>query len=412
MLKSYRYRLYPTEDQKGVLAKTFGCCRFVYNWGLSERKKSYQEEKKATSTYSLIKRLPELKKQHPFLCEVNAQALQFALRNLDEAFGNFFKKEKGFPKFKSKKSPQKFQNPQDSRVDFTNSTISVLKLQRIPAVLHRQFVGVVKTVTIHKTPSGKYFASVLVEDGQPEKSCTLPHSDTTIGVDLGLHTLAVTSDGRYYPGVDVEKKQERLKLLQRRMEKKKKGSKNRNKARLKVARMHERIANIRRDNIHKITYALTHENQVRTICVETLNVNGMKKVKHLANSLNNASFGVFQYILEYKCRWNGINFIKIPSFIPSSKRCHCCGHINKKLTLDHRYWTCPVCGELHDRDLNAAKNIKEIGLKTLPMERGDVKIVETATMDDRAKAPKKSDVLRSKKKFAHGDAEKSTHVVS
>lgn len=384
MLKSYRYRLYPTKDQKEVMAKTFGCCRFVYNWGLSERKKAYQEEKKKLSTYALIKRLTELKEQNPFLREVNAQALQFALRNLDDAYSKFFKKESGYPKFKNKKSPQKFQNPQDSRVDFVHSTISVLKLQRIPAVLHRQFSGVIKTVTIHKTPSGKYFASVLVEDGIQEPTHSLPHPDTTIGIDLGLHTLAVVNDGRYYPGVDVEKKQERLKLLQRRMEKKKKGSNNRNKARLKVARMHERIANIRRDNIHKITHALTHENQVRTICVETLNIQGMKKVKHLANSLNNASFGLFQYILEYKCRWNGIRFIKIPSYIPTSKRCGKCGTINKKLTLDHRYWQCPVCGELHDRDLNAACNIKEFGLKALPLERGDVKTVETATVDDRS----------------------------
>lgn len=408
MLKSYRYRLYPNENQKQIMAKTFGCCRFVYNWGLSERQKAYKEEKKKLSTYSLIKRLTELKKQYPFLCEVNAQALQFALRNLDNAFTLFFNKEKGFPKFKNKKSPQKFQNPQDSKVDFVNSTISVLKLQRIPAVLHRQFTGVVKTITIHHTPSGKYFASVLVDDGQPERGCTLPHPDTTIGVDLGLHTLAVCSDGRMFPSVaSLEKKQERLKLLQRRMDKKKKGSSNRNKARLKVARMHEHIANIRRDNIHKITYALTHENQVGTICVETLNVQGMKKVKHLANSLNNASFGLFQYILEYKCRWNGINFIKIPSYIPTSKRCGRCGHINKKLTLDHRCWTCPVCGELHDRDLNAACNIKEFGLKALPSERGNVKPVESATVDDRSKDPKKPDVQGSRKKIAHGLSEKS-----
>lgn len=408
MLKSYRYRLYPDKDQKEVMAKTFGCCRFVYNWGLSERKKAYMEGKKSLSTYSLIKRLPELKEQYPFLREVNAQALQSALRNLDNAFGMFFKKESGFPKFKTKKSPQKFQNPQDSRVDFVNSTISVLKLQRIPAVLHRQFTGVIKTVTIHKTPSGKYFASVLVEDGIQEPVLTPPHPDTTIGIDLGLHTLAVSSDARFFPGVDIEKKQERLKLLQRRMEKKKKGSNNRNKARLKVARIHERIANIRRDNIHKIIHALTHENQVRTICVETLNIKGMKKVKHLANSLNNASFGLFQYILEYKCRWNGIRFIKIPSYIPTSKRCGKCGYINKKLTLDHRYWQCPECGELHDRDLNAACNIKEFGLKTLPSERGDVKTVETATMDEQPiMALKSRTFYEAGIKDAHGMSEKS-----
>ena len=410
MLKSYRYRLYPTEDQKQIMAKTFGCCRFVYNWGISERQKAYREEKKYLSTYSLIKRLPELKAEYPFLREVNAQALQQSLVNLDEAFQKFLKDPKGhgYPKFKNKKAAQKFRNPQDSRVDFATSTISVLKLQRIPATLHRQFTGAIKSVSIHHTPTDKYFASVLVEDGKPEKKCTLPHPDTTIGVDLGLHTLAVCSDGReFMSSFAMQRYESRLKMLQRRMEKKKKGSNNRNKARLKVARMHERISNIRRDNIHKITHALTHENQVKTICMETLNIRGMKKVKHLAGSLNDASFGLFQFILEYKCRWNGINFVKIPSYIPTSKRCRHCGHINKGLTLDHRYWTCPNCGACHDRDLNAACNIKEFGLKALPLERGDVKPVETATMDDRSADPKKSGVQRSRKKVVHGVREKS-----
>ena len=411
MLKSYRYRLYPTEDQKQIMAKTFGCCRFVYNWALSEKTKAYKERNERISMYKLSTRMTsELKTQYPFLREVNAQSLQFALRNLDNAFSKFLSnpKEHGYPKFKNKKSPQKFQNPQDSSINFAKGTISVIKLKDIPAKLHRQFCGVIKTITIHHTPSGKYFASVLVEDGKPEKVFALPHPDTTIGVDLGLHTLAVCSDSRCYPNVAaMDKHQERLKLLQRRMEKKKKGSKNRDKARLKVAKLHEHIANIRRDNIHKITHALTHDNQVRTICVETLNVQGMKKVKHLAGSLNDASFGLFQYLLKYKCKWNGINFIKIPSYTPTSKRCSCCGHIFKELTLDHRYWTCPKCGELHDRDLNAARNIKEFGLKALPLEQWNVKPVESATMDDRSIDPKKSGVRRSRKKVVHGEFEKS-----
>lgn len=213
--------------------------------------------------------------------------------------------------------------------------------------------------------------------------------DTTLGVDLGIKSLVVCSDGRTFDNPkNLQKSILRLQLLQKRLSHKQKGTANRNKARIKVARLQEYIANQRKDNIHKITYMLTHDSQVRTICMEDLNVKSMTRNHHLAQSVMDASFGMFLAALEYKCMWYGVNLVKVDRFAPTSKTCGKCGYVYKGLKLSERSWTCPECGTHHDRDFNAAHNIKEFGLQALPMECGEVKPVDCPTVDDRPRVLK------------------------
>lgn len=380
MLRAYKYRIYPTDEQKVLLAKTFGCCRFVYNWALNLKITAYQERKETLGNVYLANLMKsELKVEHEWLSEVNSQSLQSALRNLDTAYTNFFRNTKavGFPRFKSRKGRQSFLCPQHCRVDLEKGTITIPKAKDVPAVLHRKFKGTVKTVTISMTPSRKYFASVLVDTDIEELPVTPIHGDTCLGIDLGIKSLAVCSDGRTFDNPkNLQRSLDRLKLLQKRLSRKKKGSANRNKARIRVARLHEHIANCRKDNLHKITYALTHDSQVRTICMEDLNVKGMMQNHHLAQAVGDASFGMFLTLLKYKCSWYGVNLIQINRFAPSSKTCGKCGYVYKGLKLSERSWICPECGTHHDRDFNAACNIKEFGLKALPTERGKVKPVD------------------------------------
>ena len=343
----------------------------------------------------------DLKQTNEWLCEVNSQSLQSSLRNLDTAYTNFFRNTKavGFPRFKSRKDKQSFQCPQHCKVDFKQSTISIPKIKNIKAVLHRSFVGTVKTVTISLTPSGKYFVSVLVDTDIQELKPTQPISSTSIGIDIGIKSLLVCSDGKEFDNPkNLKRELDRLAMLQRRLSKKQKGSANRNKMRTKVARLHERISNQRKDNLHKITHALTHDNQVRTICIEDLNVKGMMRNHHLAQAVGDASFGMFRTMLAYKCKWYGINLLTIDRFAPSSKTCSKCGYQYKGLKLSERAWMCPDCGANHNRDFNAACNIKEFGLKALSSERGEVKSVEKPTMDDRP-SDLKSSVSKKQKKM-------------
>ena len=415
MLRAYKYRIYPTEEQKVLLAKTFGCCRFVYNWALNLKIEVYKQEKKSIGNVELTNRMrSELKTEHEWLGEVNSQALQSALRNLDTAYKNFFRDTHavGFPKFKSRKQKQSFQCPQHCSVDFGKGTISIPKAKDIPAVLHRRFKGTVKTVTISMTPSGRYFASVLVGTSMQEMKPSEPKRDTTVGIDLGIKSLAVCSDGRTFDNPkNLQRSLDRLKLLQKRLSRKQKGSANRNKARIRVARLQEHIANSRKDSLHKITHALTHDSQVRTICMEDLNVKGMQRNHHLAQAVGDASFGMFLTLLEYKCSWYGVNLIKIDRFAPSSKTCGKCGHVYKGLKLSERSWTCPECGTHHDRDFNAACNIKEFGLKALPTERGKVKPVDCPLVDDRPRVLKSNGRKKQEKRGGIGISEAAKSLV-
>ena len=415
MLRAYKYRIYPAEEQKVLLAKTFGCCRFVYNWALNLKIEVYKQEKKSIGNVELTNRMrSELKTEHEWLGEVNSQALQSALRNLDTAYKNFFRDTHavGFPKFKSRKQKQSFQCPQHCSVDFGKGTISIPKAKDIPAVLHRRFKGTVKTVTVSMIPSDKYFASVLVDTTIQELPAAVIQGDTALGIDLGIKSLAVCSDGRTFDNPkNLQRSLDRLKLLQKRLSRKQKGSANRNKARIRVARLQEHIANSRKDSLHKITHALTHDSQVRTICMEDLNVKGMQRNHHLAQAVGDASFGIFLTLLEYKCRWYGVNLIKIDRFAPSSKTCSQCGYIYKGLKLSERSWTCPECGTHHDRDFNAACNIKEFGLKALPTERGKVKPVDCPLVDDRPRVLKSNGRKKQEKRGGIGISEAAKSLV-
>lgn len=284
MLRAYKYRIYPTDEQKVLFAKTFGCCRFVYNWALNLKITAYKERKETLGNVYLTNLMKsELKVEHEWLSEVNSQSLQ---RSLD-----------------------------------------------------------------------------------------------------------------------------RLKLLQKRLSRKQKGSANRNKARIRVARLQEHIANSRKDSLHKITHTLTHDSQVRTICMEDLNVKGMQRNHHLAQAVGDASFGMFLTLLEYKCSWYGVNLIKIDRFAPSSKTCGKCGHVYKGLNLSERSWTCPECGTHHDRDFNAACNIKEFGLKALPTERGKVKPVDCPLVDDRPRVLKSNGRKKQEKRGGIGISEAAKSLV-
>lgn len=415
MLRAYKYRIYPTEEQKVLFAKTFGCCRFVYNWALNLKITAYKERKETLGNVYLTNLMKnELKAEHDWLSEVNSQSLQSALRNLDTAYTNFFRNTKsvGFPRFKSRKSGQSFLCPQHCRVDFNKGTLTIPKAKDIPVVLHRRFKGTIKTVTISMTSSGKYFASVLVDTSIQEIPTIPVRSDTTLGIDLGIKSIAVCSDGRTFENPkNFQRSLNRLKLLQKRLSRKQKGSANRNKARIRVARLQERIANRRKDNLHKITHALTHDNQVRTICMENLNVKGMQRNHHLAQAIGDASFGMFLTMLEYKCRWYGVNLIKIDRFAPSSKTCGKCSYIYKGLKLSERNWTCPSCGTHHDRDLNAAYNIKEFGLQALPTERWKVKPVDCPLVDDRPRVLKSNGRKKQEKRGDIGISEAAKSLV-
>ncbi len=312
VIKGYKYRLMPSEKQKEQIEQHFGCCRLVWNLALAAKKQAYESNRVSLSKRDLEKQLVELKKAYKWLYDINSQSLQRALFHLDNGYKSFFKGG-GFPKFKSKIDGQSFHCTGNMRkIDWEFKTLSIPKIHNIPIVLSRTFLGKIKTVSISKTPTGKYFASILVETvaTSPIKEKVLP--DTTIGIDLGIKDFVVSSNGKKFEANRVLKNSlKRLKCLQRRASKKKKGSSNRKKANLCVAIIHEKITNKRTDYIHKVTHALTHDSQVGSIVIEDLNVAGMLKNRKLSQAMSDVSLGEFYRQLGYKCEWYGINLIKI-----------------------------------------------------------------------------------------------------
>lgn len=371
MLKGFQYRLYPTSEQQVLLNKHFGCVRFVYNWALETKNKAYVGERKSITCFDLVTQLPKLKEENEWLSEVNSQALQMAIRNLDNAYTNFFRrvkqgsKEVGFPKFKSRKNKQSFQCPQKVKIDFDSETISIIKVPNIKAVYHRRFEGSVKTVTLSKTKSGKFFASVLVDTKDIAPAKPQIEEKTAIGIDLGLKDFAVLSNGEKIANQRFnEKARHKIAKLNRKMAKQKKmnGGKhtaNREKTRVKLARVYERIENQRKDWLHNLSTKIVRDNQ--TICLEDLAVQNMQHNHKLAGSIASVAWSIFVRMLTYKCEWYGKNLIQIGRFDPSSRICSVCGCYNDKLTLADRTWTCE-CGVVHDRDVNAANNIKTFAL--------------------------------------------------
>lgn len=363
MLKAYKYRIYPDTDQKQKIDQSIGTCRMVYNLALETKMWAYKSYGVNMTSFDLCYQLVDLKKGYPWISDVDSQALQASVKKLDRSFKNFFKGS-GFPKFKSKhKGTQSFQCPNGKRdVNWDQSTLTIPKIKKIPIRLSRKFEGKIKTVTISKTPTGKYFASILVET-LIQKASKKP-TQNVIGIDLGLNHFIITDSGikidnpRY-----LRESISRLKVLQKRASRKKKGSNNRKKANLCVAIAHEKIKNKRLDFIHKVSSKFVSDNQADTFVIEDLNVKGLISNHCLAQAISDVGWGKFREILKYKCEWYGKNLIVINRFAPTSKMCSCCGYIKRDLALSDRTYSCINCGNVIDRDVNAAINIKNFGLK-------------------------------------------------
>lgn len=362
MLKAFRYRLSPTASQAELINKHIGCARFVYNNALAFKQSEYAKDKTNHSWVSLVKRLPDLKKENEWLKEVNSQSLQQSIVNMNTAFENFFKGRADFPKFKKKgKGKQSFNIPQSINIDDDKLIIPKFK-KGIDIVLHRPFKGEIRQATISRTPTGKYFVSILCETGEVEKKTNSVSEETTVGLDLGIKSFLVSSNGKEYDNPKYFRKSiEHLKYQQRQFSKHKS-----NKRKHRLAILHEKVANQRKDFLHKVSTELIRDNQ--SIALEDLNISGMLKNHCLSGSISDVSWGTFVTMLEYKARWNGVNILRIGRFEPSSKTCNHCGYINKELTLKDREWSCPECGSVLDRDINASINIKNFALNKLCTE--------------------------------------------
>lgn len=370
MLRAYKYRLLPTVQQKEQLKKFFGVARFAYNLGLETKIAAYTSAKVNLSCFDLIKQMVELKKEYDWINDCPAQAIQMSLRNLDNAYTKFFKGG-GFPKFKNKNKKQSVSFPQNTEIDFENNKIRLPKLKWVDCIYDRQFYGQIKTVTVSKTTTNKYFVSVLI-DNQVELPKKKPLIErTTVGIDLGIKTLAVLSDGKQFDNPKFFRTAAaNLRRQQRSLTRKKKGSKNREKQRLVVARCYEKITNQRKDYLQKISTNIIQD--FDTVCMEDLNVKGMMKNEKLSLAISEIGWSNLKSMLEYKAEWYGKNIVTIGRFEPSSKICSNCGTINKELQLQHRKWTCKKCNTEHDRDKNAAINIKNFGLRYKPAQANAV----------------------------------------
>lgn len=379
IFRTYKFKLQPTQEQKVLLDKHFGCIRYVYNHFLNERKEQYQADKKSDNYYTQAAALTKLKKQEStiWLKEVNAQSLQYALRCLDTAYVNFFRRNAKFPVFKSRKNKNTFTIPQSTKV--INCKVYVPKFKEgIKVNVHREIKGKIGKFTFSKTPTGKYFVSILSEEQyQPKEKIGV-----VCGIDLGIKDLAVTSNGIKFKNNKYTKRYERkLAKAQKYLSRKTKGSNMFEKQKRKVALIHEKIANTRQDVLHKVSNDIVSNHDV--ICLEDLNVKGMIKNRKLSKHIADASWGTFVRFVEYKANWNDKTVIKINRWYPSSKTCNVCGWINQDLKLSDREWTCKN-GHKLDRDLNASINILKEGLKIYGKELAITKVEEKSDVSNNA----------------------------
>ena len=359
--RAYKFRFYPTDEQKQILAQTFGCARFVYNRMLRVRTDAWYEKQQRVGYHETSSLLTELKKQPEFcwLNDVSSVPVQQSLRHLQAAFANFFAKRNGYPKFKSKHGLNSAEYT-TSAFRWNGKDLTLAKMKEPLAIRWSRTIpkaAKVTTVTVSNDPAGRYFVSMLCDDAVS----SLPLHEGKVGLDLGLNSFAVLSTGEKVSAPNTFRKNEKkLAKLQRRLAKKQKGSKNRTKARLKVARLAAKVSDTRKDFLHKLSTRLIRENQ--TIAVETLAVKNMVRNRHLSKSISDAGWSEFVRQLTYKAQWYGRNLVGIDKWYPSSKRCSDCGFVLTKIPLSVRKWACPECGANHDRDVNAARNILAAGL--------------------------------------------------
>ena len=386
MLKTYKFRLYPNEDQKVLIEKHIGACRFIYNFFLEYSSNAYKNTKTSTNVYNWMKELTKLKKtkKYSWLNEINSQSLQDSLFNLDRAYQRFYKKQAGYPKFKKKnKVKWSFSVPQYIKLEYSQTNIkfgylSIPKFKKDPIKvrIHRILPNEykIKTATITKTRSNKYYISLLLEIPSQEKNISfvkvIPDG---IGIDVGIKDTIILSTGeKYNYPINSKKYDKKLKHLHKSLSRKYKSgqprSKNFEKDRINLAKIYEKINNIKENWIHQITKKLVAENQGSYFFLEDLNIQGMSKNHKLAKEIQFQSWYKFKEILTYKSIWNGKQVISINRYEPSTKTCSKCGYVNNNLTLDDRSWTCPNCNSYHDRDINAAINIKNFGINQLVTE--------------------------------------------
>ena len=380
MLKAYKYRIYPSDEQKTFIRQNVGANRWFYNYAVNKINDHYEKTGEHLSAqYNVSGDLPILKKEEStsWLKDADSKSLIWTSKFVDSSYKSFFKACKdrkagakndgGKPRFKKKTYNGSYTTYQGVEVFWGKNKIKIPKLKdMIKAVLHRKFYGKIKQATLSYNKSNQYFISILVEDNtekEKEKNVTY---DTTIGIDLGVKNSIILDNGEKYEAFSLsEKENKKIKKLQRSLSKKEKNSKNYEKARIKFAKYQNKISNRKINRINNITHDLTYNDNVSAICIENLNVKGMMKNHHLAKSIGENSFNEIKTKLSYKSDWKGIKLIEIDRFFPSSKTCNKCGYINNDLKLSTRSWTCPVCGEKHDRDINAAINIKNEGYKIL-----------------------------------------------
>ena len=393
MLRAVKIRLYPNKEQATMINKLLGCYRVVYNQCLNRKIESYKNDSKSESLSTLGQFVHhELLKDDDFmwLREQNTKVLKQAVKDMLTAYKNFFERHTGYPKFKSKhdnKQSCRFElGAISKRNDYTTYHLSLANIRNVRFRCNEKYAKYlqkhhdnIRQATLTKLPCGEYYLSILVDGDLTHK---VKETNAAIGIDLGIKDFVITSDGEVFDNLHFKKTEtKKIKRLQRQLSKKEKGSNNRNKARIKLAKLYKKINDRKQYYLHTVSNSLIDENQV--ICMEDLNVKGMVKNHNLAESICEMNFGEFRRTLEYKAKWYNRKIVFVNRFYPSSKTCHNCGYVNKSLTLNDRQWICPVCGEVSERDYNAALNILDEGLRIIGCSTSEFTLVDYPTVDDR-----------------------------
>ena len=393
MLRAIKIRLYPNKEQVTMINKLLGCYRVVYNQCLNRKIESYKNDGKSENLSTLGQFVHhELLKDDNFiwLREQNTKVLKQAVKDMLTAYKNFFERHSGYPKFKSKhdnKQSCRFElGAISKRNDYTTYHLSLANIRNVKFRCNEKYARYlqkhhdnIRQATLTKLPCGEYYLSILVDGDLTHK---VKETNAAVGIDLGIKDFVITSDGEVFNNLHFKKSEtKKIKRLQRQLSKKQKGSNNRNKVRIKLAKLYKKINDKKQYYLHAISNSLIDENQV--ICMEDLNVKGMVKNRNLAESICEMNFGEFRRMLEYKAQWYNRKIVFVDRFYPSSKTCHNCGYINKSLTLNDRQWVCPQCGEVIERDYNAALNILDEGLKIIGSSTTELTLVDYPTMDDR-----------------------------